>query len=71
SAMEALGSAAGNIEQLALDARQGRGILAAVINDEQLSRDLKQFISNIRARGILFYRDRPSEEAPAARGRTR
>ncbi len=70
-AMEALGSAARNIEQLALDARQGRGILSAVINDDQLSRDLRQFIANIRARGILFYRDRPADEGPAPRGRSR
>src|SRR3954468_21843496 len=59
------------------DAKNGKGLLATLLGNEQVARDLQALISNMRAHGILFYRDsaakaearaaRPQETAPPRR----
>jgi len=59
------------------DAKNGNGLLATLLGNEQVARDLQALISNMRAHGILFYRDsaakaearaaRPQETAPPRR----
>jgi len=38
-------------------ARTGNGLLANLINNGELARDLQALVSNMRAHGVLFYRD--------------
>ncbi len=62
------------------EARTGNGLLANLLNNQQVARDLQALISNLRAHGILFYRDSaakaeraapppPPQNAPRPRGR--
>jgi ABC-type transporter Mla subunit MlaD len=64
------------------EATSGNGLLATLLKNEQLGKDLQALISNLRSHGVLFYRDsaakteaaRPAEErnqSPAPRRRTR
>ena len=46
--------------------KQGRGTLGALLVDRAMAENLKALVSNLRAHGILFYKDRP---APADRSR--
>lgn len=39
------------------EATQGKGILATMLSNQELSNDLRALITNLRAHGILFYRD--------------
>jgi ABC-type transporter Mla subunit MlaD len=49
------------------DARNGNGLLANLLNNGELARDLQALISNMRAHGVLFYRDSAAKaEARAA-----
>jgi phospholipid/cholesterol/gamma-HCH transport system substrate-binding protein len=38
-------------------AMQGKGLVATLLNDQQLANDLHALISNLRTHGVLFYRD--------------
>ncbi|MFN2542128.1 MAG: MlaD family protein [Chthoniobacterales bacterium] len=38
-------------------ATEGKGLLAALLTNQQLANDLRALIGNLRAHGILFYRD--------------
>lgn len=51
------------------EASDGDGLLAAILNDPKLKDDFKALISNMRARGVIFYKDQePSGEgSPAPR----
>jgi phospholipid/cholesterol/gamma-HCH transport system substrate-binding protein len=49
--------AADDLQKLLRAAAQGKGLVAALLNDQQLAEDLHALISNLRAHGILFYRD--------------
>ena len=44
-------------------ATHGKGALAALLTDQELASDLRALISNLRAHGVLFYRDTASENA--------
>ena len=43
--------------QLVREATNGNGLLATLIKDSDLARDLRALIANLRAHGVLFYRD--------------
>jgi hypothetical protein len=53
--------------------------VATLLNDQQLANDLHALISNLRAHGVLFYRDsaasgeakRPEQTQPARQTRSR
>jgi phospholipid/cholesterol/gamma-HCH transport system substrate-binding protein len=55
-------------------ATQGKGLVATLLNNQQLADDLHALISNLRAHGVLFYRDtaataqaKPPEQTKPAR----
>ncbi|MEP6699006.1 MAG: MlaD family protein [Verrucomicrobiota bacterium] len=49
------------------EATNGKGLLAALLTNQDLAKDLRALISNLRAHGILFYRDSAAKaEARAA-----
>ncbi len=69
-------------QKLLREATKGNGLLAAILTNQQLARDLQALISNLRSHGILFYRDSAAKEeaaraaatpnqSPAPRRRTR
>jgi phospholipid/cholesterol/gamma-HCH transport system substrate-binding protein len=43
--------------QVFREATQGKGLLAALLTNQDLANDLRVLISNLRAHGVLFYRD--------------
>jgi phospholipid/cholesterol/gamma-HCH transport system substrate-binding protein len=43
--------------QVMQEATHGKGLLAALLTNQELSNDLHALVSNLRAHGILFYRD--------------
>ena len=54
----------------------GNGALALLLNDAQVSQNLRALISNLRSHGVLFYRDTaaknpPPEPSPPLRRRHR
>src|SRR5881398_2846980 len=86
STMASTKKAADNLQNAIGDARtalrsatQGKGLVAALLNVQQLANDLHALITNLRAHGVLFYRDsaaggqtKPAEPAkPARQSRSR
>ena len=57
--------------QILQEAKHGDGLLTTLLTNQELSNDLRALISNLRAHGILFYRDSASktETRPAERPR--
>jgi len=56
--------AADDLQRAIADARkvfqsatEGKGLLASLLTNQQLANDLRALISNLRAHGVLFYRD--------------
>jgi ABC-type transporter Mla subunit MlaD len=53
--------------QVMQEATHGKGLLAALLTNQELARDLHALVSNLRAHGVLFYRDSAAkDEARAA-----
>jgi phospholipid/cholesterol/gamma-HCH transport system substrate-binding protein len=48
-------------------ATQGKGLMATLLNDQQLANDLHALIRNLRAHGVLFYRDSAASPQTAPR----
>jgi phospholipid/cholesterol/gamma-HCH transport system substrate-binding protein len=86
STMTSAKKAADNLQNAITDARKvlnsatkGKGLVAALLNDQQLANDLHALITNLRAHGVLFYRDSaakaekkaPEQTKPARQGRGR
>ena len=86
STMTSAKQAADNLQNAITDRRkvlrnamQGKGLVAALLNDQALANDLHSLITNLREHGVLFYRDsaapaqaKPSEQTkPAQQTRTR
>ena len=73
-AADSLQNAIGDTRKLLRSATQGKGLVATLLNDQTLSNDLHALITNLRAHGVLFYRDsaataqpKPREQLKAAR----
>src|SRR5213592_336215 len=71
STMASTKKAADNLQNAIGDARtalrsatQGKGLVAALLNDQQLANDLHALITNLRAHGVLFYRDTAAQTQP-------
>jgi ABC-type transporter Mla subunit MlaD len=86
STMGSAKKAADNLQNAIGDARaalrsatQGKGLVAALLNDQQLANDLHALITNLRAHGVLFYRDTaakietktPEQTKPTRQSRSR
>ena len=81
SAMASAKKAADDLQNAIADTRkvvrsatQGKGLVATLLNNQELANDLHALISNLRAHGVLFYRDsaaitqtKPQEQAKPAR----
>jgi phospholipid/cholesterol/gamma-HCH transport system substrate-binding protein len=81
STMTSAKEAADNLQNAINDTRkvlrtatQGKGLVATLLNNQQLANDLHALISNLRAHGVLFYRDsaattqtKPQEQTKPAR----
>jgi len=64
STMTSAKEAADNLQNAIDDTRkilrtatQGKGLVATLLNNQQLANDLHALVSNLRAHGVLFYRD--------------
>ncbi len=56
-AADILQNAIGDARTALRSATQGKGLVATLLNDQQLANDLHALITNLRAHGVLFYRD--------------
>jgi phospholipid/cholesterol/gamma-HCH transport system substrate-binding protein len=56
-AADGLQTAIADTRKVLRSATQGKGLVATLLNDQQLATDLHALISNLRAHGVLFYRD--------------
>ncbi|HEX3419872.1 MAG TPA: MlaD family protein [Candidatus Udaeobacter sp.] len=78
-AADGLQTAIADTRKVLRSATQGKGLVATLLNDQQLANDLHALISNLRAHGVLFYRDSaaggqakpPDQTQPAHQGRSR
>ncbi|HMJ05898.1 MAG TPA: MlaD family protein [Chthoniobacterales bacterium] len=52
--------------QVIQQAANGKGAFAALMTDQGLARDLRALVSNLRAHGVLFYRDSAAKEEARA-----
>ncbi len=60
----------GSVNKATDEAVHGKGLVATLISNPELSNDLRSLISNLRRSGVLFYKDRPAPTpAPVAEGR--
>lgn len=57
SAADNLQNAISDVRKVLNSATKGKGLVAALLNDQQLANDLHALVTNLRAHGILFYRD--------------
>src|SRR6476646_6317332 len=73
-AADDLQNAIADTRKVVRSATQGKGLVATLLNDQALANDLHALISNLRAHGVLFYRDsaagrqaKPPEQTQPAR----
>lgn len=73
-AADSLQDAIADARKMLRSATQGKGLVAALLNNQQLADDLHALIGNLRAHGVLFYRDtatttptKPAEQTKPAR----
>ena len=64
SATDSLRDAANSLEGLLRDARSGRGVLAALLNDPVVRDNLTRLIANLRRSGMVFYKDKEPSSLP-------
>ncbi|PYL53372.1 MAG: hypothetical protein DMF29_08570 [Verrucomicrobia bacterium] len=57
SAMDSTKKAADDLQKVMASATQGKGLLAALLTNQELASDLRALVANLRAHGVLFYRD--------------
>ena len=77
-AVDSLQDAIADTRKMLRSATQGKGLVATLLNNQQLSDDLHALITNLRAHGVLFYRDtaatsqtKPAEQTKPARQQSR
>lgn len=73
-AMMAIKTAAGEFQKTMTDfrallaqTRQGRGLLGALLNDQEMAANARALAANLRQHGILWYRDSAPKETPRRR----
>src|SRR6476469_2970909 len=73
-AADDLQNAIGDTRKVLRSATQGKGVVATLLNDQTLANDIHALVSNLRAHGVLFYRDsaataqsKPPEQTKPAR----
>lgn len=71
SAMDSTKKAADDLQKVLSSATQGKGVLATLLTNQELANDLRALVSNLRAHGVLFYRDSAAKGEPAGREQTK
>ena len=78
TAVDSLQDAIADTRKMIRSATQGKGLVATLLNNHQLADDLHALITNLRAHGVLFYRDtaatsqtKPPEQTKPARQQSR
>jgi phospholipid/cholesterol/gamma-HCH transport system substrate-binding protein len=56
-AADSLQTAIADARKILNSATKGKGLVAALLNDQQLANDLHALVTNLRAHGVLLYRD--------------
>src|SRR3989441_11764929 len=56
-AVDTLQDAIADTRKVLRSATQGKGLVATLLNNQELANDLHALITNLRAHGVLFYRD--------------
>jgi ABC-type transporter Mla subunit MlaD len=51
--------------QLIREVSNGNGLLASLIKDSDMARDMRALIANLRTHGVLFYRDSAAKATPS------
>jgi ABC-type transporter Mla subunit MlaD len=67
SAMDSTKKAADDLQKVFTSATQGKGLLATLLTNQELANDLRALVSNLRAHGVLFYRDSAAKVEATAR----
>src|SRR5689334_1967355 len=67
SAMDSTKKAADDLQKVLSSATQGKGLLATLLTNQELANDLRALVSNLRAHGVLFYRDTAAKIESGAR----
>lgn len=67
SAMDSTKKAADDLQKVFTSATQGKGLLATLLTNQELANDLRALVSNLRAHGLLFYRDSAAKVEATAR----
>src|SRR5262245_27019537 len=77
-AADGLQNAIADTRKVLRSAMQGKGLVATLLNDQQLANDLHALVTNLRAHGVLFYRDsaansqaKPEQAQPPRQTRSR
>src|SRR5438270_951860 len=65
SAVDSTKQAADDLQKVLSSATQGKGLLAALLTNQELADNLRALVSNLRAHGVLFYRDTVSKTEPS------
>jgi ABC-type transporter Mla subunit MlaD len=78
SAMGSAKRAADDLQSAMVDARklfksatEGKGLLTLLLTNQEVANDLRALISNLRAHGVLFYRDSAAKIDMKAREQTK
>jgi ABC-type transporter Mla subunit MlaD len=71
AAMDSARKAADDLQKVLSSATQGKGLLAALLTNQELANDLRALVSNLRAHGVLFYRDTAAKIDNTAREQTK
>ncbi len=61
-AIKSIDDAADSLGKVGTDLRKGEGLLPALIHDAKLKSEFSMLISNLRQKGILWYKDKAGEE---------
>lgn len=67
AAAEEIRATSAEVRGLVKDARSGRGLVAALLNDKALADNVRALVLNLKRHGILFYRDRAKESEQSGR----
>jgi phospholipid/cholesterol/gamma-HCH transport system substrate-binding protein len=67
STMDSTKKAADDLQKVLNSATQGKGLLATLLTNQELANDLRALVGNLRAHGILFYRDSAVKAEAAGR----
>ncbi len=67
SAMDSTKKAADDLQKVLSSATQGKGLLATLLTNQEMANDLRALVSNLRAHGVLFYRDSAAKVEAGAR----